>query len=568
MQPAGGKLAILVSSVNEPLPWVLIDGDAGIVARGMSDPFGPDAASGEQVHRIDLGAFKGPGESFRLRIGGAESRTFPILPEIFARLKYDALVYFYHNRSGAPVEGHYVGKQWARPAGHVDEIAECFSGLDNFGNDWPGCDYRLDVTGGWYDAGDHGKYVVNGGIALWTLLNLHERLKREGTAPFADGALSIPEAGNGIDDLLDISRAEMEFLMAMQVPEGKILRLPLEQTRPMPGLRFSQVDAGGMAHHKVADERWTPLPMPPHHDRERRLLYPPSTAATLNLAATAAQCARIWKDVDRDFSERCLSSARRAYKAALRNPTVYAAGDFAGSGNYGDAKLSDEFFWAAAELFATTGEAFFASALAMPDDTAQPSWAEVASLGIITLASAASDSEMRQQARARLVEMADGFLADRGKNGYAIPYAPAQYPWGSNAEILNRAMVLGYAYDLTGDGRYRNGVTDALDYVLGRNPLDQSYVSGYGARPLRNPHHRFWARQLDPSLPPPPPGALSGGPNSISFSDGVAKSMRGTCAPQTCWKDDIGAYTMNEVAINWNAPLAFVATFLDEGQAQ
>jgi endoglucanase len=103
-----------------------------------------------------------------------------------------------------------------------------------------------------------------------------------------------------------------------------------------------------------------------------------------------------------------------------------------------------------------------------------------------------------------------------------------------------------------------------MDYLLGRNPLDQSFVSGYGERPMRNPHHRFWAPSFDTGLPGPPPGALSGGPNNSPPADDVAKALYGTCAPQTCWADDARAYSLNEVAINWNAPLVWVAAFLDD----
>jgi len=106
-----------------------------------------------------------------------------------------------------------------------------------------------------------------------------------------------------------------------------------------------------------------------------------------------------------------------------------------------------------------------------------------------------------------------------------------------------------------------------FDYLLGRNPLDQSYVSGYGVRPLRNPHHRFWARQYNFRFPPPPPGLLAGGPNS-GLEDPIAKAagLRG-CAPQKCYVDHIEAWSLNEVAINWNAPLVWVAAFLDERAA-
>jgi endoglucanase len=103
-----------------------------------------------------------------------------------------------------------------------------------------------------------------------------------------------------------------------------------------------------------------------------------------------------------------------------------------------------------------------------------------------------------------------------------------------------------------------------MDYVLGRNPLDRSYVTGFGARPMRHPHHRFWANQANARYPAPPAGVLSGGPNSSSMTDAVAETMKGKCAPQTCWTDDYRAYTQNEVTVNWNAPLAWTAAWLDD----
>ncbi len=129
-------------------------------------------------------------------------------------------------------------------------------------------------------------------------------------------------------------------------------------------------------------------------------------------------------------------------------------------------------------------------------------------------------------------------------------------------------MVLGAAHKVTGDAKYRAGMIDAADYVLGRNPIDQSYVAGFGWKPLANPHHRFWAPSLDPSLPGPPPGTLSGGANNTAWADPVAKQSEGKCAAQRCYADDVRAFAWNEVAVNWNAPLVWVAAYLDRPAAQ
>lgn len=569
----GPKRAMLGNASHGALDWQLLDARGGVHLRGRTTVFGPDPAAGETVHAIDFTGFAKPGKGYRLKVGQMTSRPFDIGPRRRGNLAADALAFFYHQRAGVPIEARFVGAEWARRAGHATEVAACFAGKDLRGNEWPGCLGKIDVHGGWYDAGDHGKYVVNGGITLWTLLNAYEHRP----AHFRDRAGRIPEAGNRVPDLLDEARYEMEFLLRMQVPQGTRTRVhvgPVSFGPPSPGttpppLTFSEIDASGMAYHKVGDRNWTKLPMPPQDDPEERLVYPPTTGATLNLAATAAQCARIWRTIDKAFSARCLAAAERAWAAAMRNPEVYAAGAFTGSGGYGDRDVSDEFFWAAAELFAATGKPAFGAYLrASPHWTGEvheAAWARTGPLGMITLVTAkgipASDAA---HAWAALQNAADRFLADRERSSYRVPYTPPVYPWGSTSSLLNRAMIIGLIHNRTGERKYRDAVIDSVDYLLGRNPIDQSYISGYGARPMRNPHHRFWAKSMDPKLPGPPPGVLSGGPNSGFMSDEVGAKMKGKCAPMACYADDIRAFSLNEVAINWNAPLFWVAAWLDQ----
>ncbi|MBB4840177.1 endoglucanase [Sphingomonas kyeonggiensis] len=564
-EPGDTKRAILRAGA-EVSAWELLDNKGQVVLRGRTEPYGEDAASGLTVQRIDFSGFRTPG-TYLLRTVVGTSSSFEIRPNLYRPLARDALAFFYHQRAGIPIEARIVGAKWARPAGHPHETATCFAGKDERGTEWTGCPYSLDVTGGWYDAGDHGKYVVNGGIALWTLLNAYERNPK-----------ALPTGPNGAPSLLDEARYEMDFLLRMQVPQGTRLRVPVGKPQPSPGkpvweappAPFAEIDAGGMAHQKVADRWWTALPTPPHKDDRERLLYPPTTGATLNLAATAAQCARIWKTLDPAFAARCLATAERAFAAARRNPEVYATNSFTGSGGYGDTDLSDEFYWAAAELFVTTGKAEYEKALAdsphFREAPGEPGWPQVATLGTITLATRPSKLAQAdvKRLRAALATTADRFLADEAGNGYRIPYLAKDYPWGSNGALLNRAMVLGVAADITKDPKYRAGVIDAIDYILGRNPNRVSYVSGYGSASMQHPHHRFWAPSLDPTLPGPPPGVLSGGPNSVAMVDPVALQLKGHCAPQACWGDDVRAYALNEVAINWNAPLVWVGAWLAE----
>lgn len=556
--PHASKVATVVSAATEPLPWRLLDAGGAQLAAGRTTVFGLDRDSGDRVHNADFSAFTTAGDGYTLEVDGARSHPFAIDARLYGRLKYDALAYFYYNRSGIAVEMPYAADpRWTHPAGHLgDGNVRCAPDA--------GCDYALDVAGGWYDAGDYGKYVVNGGIAVWTLVNQYERSTlRRGDAVFADGTLSIPERANGAPDLLDEARWELEFLLKMQVPEGQPL--------------------AGMVHHKIHDVAWTSLPLAPQDSTVQRYLRPPSTAATLNLAATGAQCARVWRKVDPAFSSRCLTAARRAWTAARANPQRYAPdSDSSGGGSYGDSVVSDEFYWAAAELYITTGEHKYYDAVRLsPHFLSVPgaaggssmSWGDTAGLGTISLALISNKlpASRLAKARAHLVAAADAYLAALGRQGYRLPMTPGGdglYPWGSNSFVANNLIVLALAYDFTGKARYLNGVTEGMDYLLGRNALDQSYISGYGERPLEHPHHRFWANQLDPRYPPPPPGALSGGPNS-SLQDPYAQAagLPG-CAPQKCFVNHIESWSTNEVTINWNAPLAWVSAFLDEQGAR
>lgn len=558
--PNTAKRATLKTASRTPIDWELVAADGSVALRGKSQVHGEDRDSGEYVHVIDFSSLTKPGTGYVLRAGDAKSDPFDIDGGIFSKLKYDALAYFYRNRSGIPIEQPWAGgEQWTRPAGHLsDKSVPC--GKDT------GCNYSLDVSGGWYDAGDFGKYVVNGGISVWTLLNQYERAVHLGGAPaeFGDGKLSIPESKNKVPDLLDEARWEIEFLMKMQVPAGK--------------------PKAGMAHHKIHDVEWSGIGAAPHEDKLARHLRPPSTAATLNLAAVGAQCARIWKTIDPAFSAKCLAASERAWNAAKANPAIYApASDKVGGGPYDDQDVSDEFYWAAAELFITTGKPEYRDLVThskhftrLPEGlngaggaTSSMSWQATGALGTISLAIVPNGLDKGQVGalRTQIVHAADGYLAIADKQGYGVPLsggAGGKYPWGSNSLVLNNGIILALAYDLTKKPQYLNGVVDAIDYVLGRNPLAKSYVTGYGDNPLENPHHRFWAHQANAKYPKAPPGAVSGGPNSgLEDPYAQAAGLKG-CAPMKCFVDHIEAWSVNEITINWNAPLAWVTAYLDE----
>lgn len=477
-------------------------------------------------------------------VGDATSHPFAIAENPYQALSKDSLGYFYDVRSGTPIDARYAGAAYARPAGHLgvapnkgDTAVPCLPGT---------CDYSLDAQGGWYDAGDQGKYVVNGALAAWQLMDSYERSRAQGdVVGLRDGLLSIPENHNGVPDVLDESRWETEFLLSMQVPAGEPL--------------------AGMVHHKVHDLAWTALPTRPDQDSQPRYLHAPSTAATLNLAAAGAQCARVWARYDVAFAHRCLTAAETAWKAALAHPDVYAPGDDSvGGGAYADTDVTDEFSWAATELYATTHDRGYLSRIDTEITPAGFSWRDTGALADLTVVRLPGrfPARMVAAARKRVLAVADGFVRDERSQGYPNPNLPTDgaYVWGSNSVTANNALVIATAYDLTRRDGYRSAVLESMDYLLGRNALNQSFVTGYGTQASHNQHNRIWAHQIDPNLPNPPAGSLAGGPDS-ALQDPVAQQNLVGCAPATCYIDDIYSYSTNEVAINWNSALAWVATF-------
>jgi endoglucanase len=557
---AGPKRATWLTATRSPVPFELVDGAGHVVFSGRTQPAPRDPSSGDAVQLLDFSGYHGTGQHLRLRVaavaGVAESDPFDVAERgVLAPLVRAALRYFYQNRSGVPLAQPFTeGAAWERAAGHpTDSEVPCAADA--------GCDYPLDVSGGWYDAGDYGKYVVNGGLSVWLLLNMWELSQAAGKNGVAltglgDGALGIPESGNGRSDVLDEARFEIEWMLKMQVPEGK--------------------PHAGMAHHKIHDVAWTGLAVMPQLTADvKRALRPVSTAATLNLAAVAAQSARVFAPIDAAFARRCRRAAERAWRAAeAEPPRLVGPSDRSGGGAYDDDDVSDERYWAAAELFVTTGDGRYRSAL----DTSPfrdhitrrtlgaastISWRATDALGMVSLILGPKvPRELKESRRRLIVEAADAYARDAAAAGFGQPLSGTVYPWGSNAVIVDNGMVLALAHWLTGERRYLDGAAGALDYVLGRNALGKSYVSGFGVRPLEQPHHRFWSHALDPRFPGPPPGALAGGPNT-ALEDPYARAALAGCVGQRCYVDNIEAPSLNEVAINWNAALAWLAAYVE-----
>ena len=578
----GPKAATVITNSGVPVGWELLrcadgvgdDGDAdfagadgldgAVVLAGAAEPRGVDPTVGAEVQVIDFSGFNEEG-TFRLRVNGVESDPFAIESNLYDGMLFDALNMFTLMRSGVEIGPEVAGPKYARPAGHLDVVPNRGDGavpplpkgraINRDGIDlyegWGGEAYTVDGRGGWYDAGDMGKYVVNGVISVAQLLSIVEREIRQGndTGPGSVAALALDEA-----------KWELDWMRRMQLPvqdeAGNLIHL------------------GGLVHHKLHDEAWTGIPTLPAEDPQMRYVHRPSTAATLNFAAVAAQMARITAKSEPSYSAELLKAAETAYAAAKIWPVILAPDtntiDGFGAGPYDDKEIDDEFYWAAAELYLTTGDEQY-----LTDLQANPyhvggaknaftqvgfDWRDVAAWVRMQLALVPSELPDRIEVISSVVEAADNLIAAKQPFGQLYSPADNQFAWGSNGMVANNASIVAAADELTGELKYGAAAIAGIDYLLGRNALGLSYVTGYGARDVRNQHSRWFAHAKDPSLPNPPDGTLSGGPNS-NPDDPASNHLMGSPA-QLCFVDDIESYTTNEMTINWNAALAYLLAYI------
>lgn len=134
------------------------------------------------------------------------------------------------------------------------------------------------------------------------------------------------------------------------------------------------------------------------------------------------------------------------------------------------------------------------------------------------------------------------------------------FVWGSNSVGLNQAMMLIQAYRLNGNRDYLNAAQYLLDYVLGRNAVGMSFVTGFGENPTMHPHHR--PSQAD-GIDNPVPGFLAGGPQPDQQDKNDCPVAYPSSLPAKSYLDHDCSYASNEIAINWNAPLVYVSAALE-----
>ena len=646
---ADKKATYVTEKDKEAIDFKLVDKDGKTVFTGKSEPAGYDEMAGEYCHIVDFSKFDTPGVYTIVMDDEKDgskhiSHEFRIGDDIYKNTLRNALNYYYQKRSGSDVEAKYVTSGDKNKVAHKDFIKTDMAYVQPIWyKEYYGYEYNadinkkvsLDVSGGWYDPENHCKSISSGGNAVWLLQNMYERSKKNGTdGKWADGrTMSIPSEysiSNGTvscadtPDILDEARYELEFMFRMIVDPEK---------DSIWGEKY-----GDFVYDRVRNLWSEPVPYAPldyiDEKLSPRLICPPTYSATFNMIACAAQAARLWKGIDDDFAQECLDHAKRSWEAIMKykDDFEYKPGKFSDAAwekdvhfvpftSYHDtdsynSDIEDEAYWAACELFATTGDETYydylkdykrketsvnigdCSALDIPlylpmieSQGIFSAFDRNNKVGCGTLSLYLSDKTKNADKAAikkNITDTANKYLDlenDTKTNGMGVPYKEIQwldpytypqesyagYGLGSNSTITNNALIMAYAYDATDDKKYLNGALQAVDYIFGRNGLGISYVTGYGSYHAKNPSSNYWLNEIDKSYPSAPDGVLVGGPTGLAGSpDGIGDSFVkgiglkiGETPDQQLYADSVQAWTCNSVTPQWQAALAWMLSFFE-----
>ena len=488
--------------------------------------------SREVTQFADFSAFQKPGKYY-VEVNGERSHPFVIgHRSIFKEFSTWTLKAFYLWRSSIAIEPQYATfkeTNFAREMGHPDEEVFIHSSASN---ETRKTESVISSPKGWYDAGDYNKYVVNAGITLHQLFLAYDMFP----SYFQRKNLNIPESNNALPDLLDEIKWETDWLFTMQDPSD------------------------GGVYHKLTTKKFCDIFVRPVDDKQDRFVVTKSTSAALNFAAVMSITARVFKAWDEPYANAALDAARKAWDWAEKNPGIYYFNPSdVRTGIYGDNDFSDEFFWAASELLITTGEKKYYDKMDFFRQFETPRWNACNSLALMSMIWHLD--KLPNYVDKQLIHRKFFTLAELLYNGYK--YSPGRlslkaFNWGCNGEIAINGAILGLAHFISQDPKYRDAMFGQFDYLLGMNPTDYCFISGFGTKYPKHIHDR---RSFSDGIAEPLPGYLCGGANPNQTSD-CGRSNYPSIAPARCYLDDDCSYSTNEIAINWNAPLVLLTTLI------
>lgn len=500
---------------NKPVSFSVMRSDGSFVCGGRADIRVENTSAGETDY---VGDFSGVTESGRYYImteDRSESETFTVSSDTYADVFQKSMAFFYLQRCGCRLPEEAAGI-YGHEACHTGMASVYSSGE------------KRDVSGGWHDAGDYGRYVGPGAMAVAQLLYAYERNEA------LCGSYVSPDkntAAHKLPAYLEELKFELDWMMKMQRDDGAL-------------------------YHKASCRSFCGFIMP-EDEREEIVISPVSVTATADFAAVCAMAVPFYAKYDNEYAEKLARVSRKAYEAmktmelpgGFRNPPEISTGE------YGDECDTDERYWAAAQLYKTFGDREYLEdfeKLAKEKIYQGYGWADMGSYGNLAYLTSGRpvDEALKSVIVQAMLDKADVLLKTVNSDGYGTALTEKQYVWGSNMSVANNGLHLYDAWALTGDKRYLEAASEQLHYLLGRNPMGLCYVTGCGTDAVKHPHHRpsgFLGKAM--------PGMLSGGPCDWLADETVKGILTKDTPPAKCLCDMTGSYSTNEVTVYWNSAL-------------
>lgn len=462
----------------------------------------------ENIYIADFSNITEPG-LYYLKIDEAgESVEFEISENIFQQPFRTVMLGMYLWRCGTSVSACYNGETFTHSACHLQ---------DGFIDYWSDGFVQKMGVGGWHDAGDYNKYVVNAAITLFLMFMAWEQ--------FGDKIKKIehlPEGSevNSLPDYLQEIKWEIDWLFTMQFEDGSV-------------------------SHKLSAKQFCGFIMP-EQETEKRYFSQWGSTATADFTAIMAAASRIFRIYDQDYADCCIEAAKKSYSFLSINKENHMPdlSEFK-TGNYATNDMSHR-LWASAELWEATGEeGYLKDFEQMAGEYSEKiesnfSWNNLKNLGMIRYLlskRAGRKEDLVGQISSALIKTADLIAETGATHGYGRTLGNF-YCWGANGNLLNQVLLFQCANFINPGSSYINASLDAIGYIFGRNHFGRSFVTGVGFNPPQNPHDR---RSSADDIKQPWPGYLVGGPekNATDYHD---------------IEDDCRT---NEIAINWNASLIY-----------
>ena len=365
----------------------------------------------------------------------------------------------------------------------------------------------IDVAGGHHDAGDYSKYTTNSAVLAHLLLFAADSIN--GIAALDN--LGLPESGDGISDVMEEAKIEADYLAKLQDADG--------------GFYFIVYPRESEYENNVLPDRGS-----------EQVVWPKNTSATAAAVAALAEMASSprFKNAYPQAAATYLAKARAGWKFLTDAIAKYGkAGAYQKITHYGDDFThDDELAWAAAAMFAATGDATIHATLKSwfnPTDPGTWRWgwehcyssygnavrcyAFAARSG--RLNAGQLDTTLLAKCEAEIRAAANDVLkwSQQSAYGTSFPEESKRVQGAGWYFSSAQAFDLAVASQLDPRTDYRDALLRNLNYEGGANAVNVAYVTGLGWKRQKEIVHQY-AQNDERMLPPNgiPLGNLQTGP--------------------------------------------------------